>query len=138
MDMPRLPAHAMTTYRLYRPAEKPSTTTCQKAGCLAYRHGWDTTLDLAKPEHAKAAAVIRASSRTFTEVSGGGTIVVFRFEPGQTCFAVHRTAVQYIRRGGAPGLGNPRQELFVHRSPGDWVEDFAEHQDKLAEAVKAG
>lgn len=139
---PRLPAAAMTTYRIVQPHDRKVVTACEQVGCLAWRHGWESVLDEAIPAHAKAIAVIRSgrTGRTYTEVAnlGVGTIAIFRFESGQRCFEEHRTRPQTFLRRGGDFRGNPRQELVRHRSAADWQEDFAEHQDTLAEAVKRG
>lgn len=139
---PLLPAHAMTTYRIVSPHDKDRVAACHEVGCEAWRQGWDSVLDLSNPEHAKAAAFIRSgkSGRTYREIGTGSGegIVVFRFEAGQRCFAEHRTRPEVFMRRGGDHRGNPRQELRRHTSAADWVEDFAEHQAALAEAVERG
>lgn len=138
---PKLPEHAMTTFRIVQPHDRLIVAACQAVGCEKWRNGWDNVLDMTKPAHVKAAELFRSgrTGRTFRELAAHGTnIVVFRFESGQRCFDEHRTRPnQFIKRGG-DWRGNPRQELLVHRTAADWQEDFAEHQDRLAEGAKRG
>lgn len=137
---PRLPAYAMTTYRIVSPRDQSIIAACQAVGCAHWRDGWDNILDLAVPAHAKVAEFFRSgkAERTYREIPGGGTIVVFRFDAHQRCFQEHRTRPQvFIKRGG-DWRGNPRQEFVRHRTAADWQEDFAEHQDELATAVGRG
>jgi hypothetical protein len=138
---PKLPAHAMTTFRIVQPHDRLVVSACEVVGCDKWRDGWDAILDMTNPAHAKAAEVIRsgATGRTFRELPAHGTnIVVFRFEAHQRCFDEHKTRPQTFLKRGGDWRGNPRQELRRHRSAADWQEDFAEHQDKLAEEVKRG
>jgi hypothetical protein len=139
---PLLPASAMTTYRIVSPHDKDRVAACHEVGCDAWRNGWDSILDLANPAHAKAAAYIRsgASGRTYREIGTGSGegIVVFRFASGQRCFEEHHTRPEVFLRRGGDHRGNPRQELCRHANAGEWVEDFAEHQQRLAEAVERG
>lgn len=73
-----------------------------------------------------------------------------RFEPGQPCFraAAHRVRVDrqeiYVVRGG-DWRANPTSDLRRDLSSGhrhtraiDWVEDCAEHQQRIADRIKAG
>ena len=138
---PKLPAHAMTTYGIRRPAHPRSAAVCEALGCLKWRHGWDSALDMADAAHARAAEAIRAGGTglAYTELSGphGTTLVIFRFAAHQACPDFHRKEPQFLRRNG-DYRGNPRQELVRHASAGDWQEDFAEHQDHLADAIRRG
>jgi hypothetical protein len=40
----------------------------------------------------------------------------------------------YVVRGG-DWRGNPRGEVRRHSGPDSWVNDFAEHQDRIARVV---
>jgi hypothetical protein len=87
------------------------------------------------------------SGRTFTEQRAGDGLTVFTFESHQRCFAEHKTQPQhFLVRGGdwrnmvwvqvAPGVWDwrhdPRRVEQVHQNPADWVEDFGEHQQRVA------
>jgi hypothetical protein len=92
----------------------------------------DESLDLG----ARQAAYIRQrAGRPFTEARDGG-LTVFTFPPGTDCFTQHQTRrsrppLFVVRQGDWRGhFGAPQ----VHSSPEAWVDDFASHQDRLAQA----
>ncbi|MEU8362319.1 hypothetical protein AB0C27_40505 [Nonomuraea sp. NPDC048882] len=111
---------------------------CEQVGCAAWRHGWETKVDEGTPlGQAQAAYIRQQSGRTFREQRTGEGLTAFRFEPGQRCFAEHRTRPEtYLVRGGdwRQNLGLIRQ----HQRPADWVEDFSLHQDGLSEQQRKG
>jgi hypothetical protein len=143
---PKLPASAMRTFQVSSPvATHYRRATCDESGCLAYRHGWATMCDERTTLGQGQAHYIRKDSgRRFTEARTELGITRFTFEPGQPCFgaAEHRVPLDrpefYIVREG-DWRGNPRGvEPRVHASADDWVDEFANHQDKLARAIEQG
>lgn len=140
---PQLPVTSVKTYQAVAASDQTIVAACQSVGCEAYRRGWDTMVDLATDLGKRQAAYIRTrSGRTFTELpvgtlDGSDQAVIFRFEPGQRCFADHHTrpAVYLVRGGDHRGNTGLIRE---HVDPGDWVEDFAEHQDRLADRLRQG
>jgi len=135
---PALPATAYKTYAVASPTDRTIRAACEQVGCLAYRHGWeshvDESTDLGKQQ---ADYIRRLSGRTFREQRTAAGMTVFRFEGGQRCFSEHRTRPElYVVRGGdwRQNLGTIRQ----HSRPDDWLEDFGEHQQGLAERVRRG
>jgi hypothetical protein len=135
---PKLPAGAMQTYQIAAPPDTQIVLACETVGCAAYRHGWDTTVDEATDLGRRQAAYIRrVSHRTYRELRTGEGLTVFRFEAGQRCFADHRTRpARFLARAG-----DWRRHLGLLRShtrPEDWVEDFAEHQQGLADRIERG
>lgn len=136
---PQMPAHAYTTYEILAPAATHFRVgTCDEAGCLAQRHGWTTTVDETTDLGARQAHYIRRQSgRRFVESREAG-LTVFTFEAGQKCFATHKVNLErpelYVVRGG-DFRGNPRGEVRRHSRPDSWVNDFAEHQDRIARVV---
>jgi hypothetical protein len=139
---PKLPAEAMTTFRIVQPRDQRVISACEVIGCEKWAQGWDVVLNPSISVEARAIEVIRSGStrRTFRELPAlpGAAVVVFRFESGQRCFDEHRTRPQvFIKRGG-DWRGNPRQEMRRHASGADWQEDFALHQQRLAEAAQRG
>ena len=135
---PQLPVGAMQTYQAVATSDQMVVVACATADCQAWRYGWETkvdeTTDLGKRQ---ADYIRRESGRTFAELKAGDGLTVFRFEPWQRCFADHRTrpARYLVRRGDWRGdLGTTREHVDV----GDWVEDFAEHQDDLADRLRKG
>jgi len=137
--IPALPAEAMKSYRIVSPRDTAVKVACEQAGCLQWRHGWDTTVDESTDLGRMQAAYIRTESgRTFRELRTEAALTVFRFEAGQRCFADHETRPEkFIVRGG-DWRGNPRGEFRQHASAADWVEDFALHQQALHDAVERG
>lgn len=135
---PAAPAGAFVTYRIVSPADRAVRSACEEVGCEAWRHGWETQVDEGTPLGQAQASYIRAQSgRTFRESRTGDGLTVFRFESRQRCFAEHRTRPEfYSVRGGdwRQNLGLIRQ----HRAGADWVEDFAEHQDRIARQIERG
>lgn len=136
---PAMPVAAYQTYSITSPHDVLVATACEQAGCLNWRHGWETKVDESSDLGRQQAEYIRTKSRrTFTERRTGDGLTVFRFEAGQRCFADHKTRPEvYVRRHG-DWRGNPSGKLYRHTRPIDWVEDFSEHQDKLKTELEKG
>lgn len=134
-----MPAQAYRSYLIVSPKDVTVRSACEDAGCLAWRHGWESAVDERTPLGQAQAAYIRTGSgRTFREQRNGAGLTVFRFEAGQRCFTEHRTRPErYLMRGG-DWRGNPRGERRVHKRPADWVEDSGEHLGRLTEAIRRG
>lgn len=135
---PAMPTGAYQTYAWSAPRDTQVRAACEEAGCLAWRHGWETKVDESTELGRHQAAFIRQrSGRTFREQRTAEGLTVFRFEAGQRCFADHQTrpAVWWVRGGDwRQNRGMVRQ----HTRGADWVEDFAEHQNRLAERLRRG
>jgi hypothetical protein len=135
---PAGPVSAYVTYRVVSPPDRAVRTACEEAGCLAWRHGWETRVDESTDLGRAQADYIRTrSGRTFREQRTAEGLTVFRFEPGQRCFAEHSTRPEIFSVRG----GDWRRDLGLirrHQRGQDWVEDFAEHQDRLSRAIEKG
>lgn len=133
--MPVGPASAYQTYQIASPlATHYRDATCREVDCERHVKGWNSALDMTREDHAKAATWIRMKSgRAFT-VTEAGPIVTFTFPAGQTCFEKHKVPVGrpelYLVRGG-DWRGNPRNIPVVRHNADTWVDDFANHQDRL-------
>ncbi len=107
---------------------------------MMYLSGWQTLVDEATAlGQAQAGYIRHKSERRFTESRDEAGLTVFTFPPGQPCFRAHKVRLD-------------REEIFTkfpgdHRGrtgearllrPADWVEDFAEHQQKLAHELEKG
>lgn len=139
-----MPAHTMKTYRIARPtATHTRAGSCAEAECLAYQNGWISRFDEADAMGRMRAEYVRhESGRRYTETRDAVGITVFQFEAGQTCFAGgHRVPLErdslYIVRGG-DWRGNPTGDRRVHQSADDWVDDFANHQARVADRIQKG
>ena len=136
------PAAAYKTYSVRSPlATHFRKATCQEVDCANYEKGWMTRLDVSSPQHAQLANDIRLKlGRKFVAVERG-TVVEFTFPPGQQCFAAHRLPLQrpefYVVRGG-DHRGNPRGTAPVQHNADTWLDDFANHQDRLKTALDRG
>lgn len=144
--VPKMPAQAYKTYGWSQPARthfRPAT--CDEVDCDAYRNGWVTTVDLSTDLGQRQYEYIthdRTRGCSMQRVSM--TLVKFVFRPGNRCFRsgdhklpVGRPATLYVAEGD--WRGNPRGiPVRVHRTPENWVEDFALHQDRLATVIQRG
>jgi len=141
---PQLPAGSMKTYQVLAPkATHFRRATCAEVDCANYLNGWKTPIDESTDLGKKQAHYIRNSQgRHFTEdrnIAPG--ITMFIFEAGQTCFSEHQVRLDkpeiYLVKGG-DWRGNPTGMKREHVNAGDWVDDFANHQDQLATRLNQG
>lgn len=133
------------SYKSYVLAQPLSThwrrATCEEIGCPDWTHGWRVRVEglsaeklyLARTEGGRHRELRIAEGETWLE-----------FEAGQPCFRAsqHRAplgrAPLYVVRDG-DARGNPRgTKARLHQKAGFWVEDFAEHQQTLADAQQRG
>jgi hypothetical protein len=134
---PELPVQAMKTYQMTS-ARRPAS--CEEAGCAHYTQGWKTIVPVDSPQ---AHYIRHDRSRRHIEERSGDGLVTFTFEPGQKCFAFadHTLPAEgrerFIERGG-DWRGNPRREFREHVDADDFVDSFANHQDKLATRLAQG
>lgn len=140
----RPPVHggpgAFKTYQVVSPlATHFRRATCQEYGCPGYRLGFKTTVEAASEQ----AAYIRArSGRHFTETRDGD-MATFTFPPGQMCWRssdhripLDRPAFFYVKDGDF--RGNPYGTKPRLMRPDDWVDDFATHQQAVADRRQKG
>lgn len=142
---PAVGAHAYKTYEIRAPLSthwRPAS--CAEAGCEQHERGWRSVIDESTELGQRQAHYIRRESgRRFTEEQQGPGVTAFVFEAGQTCFAAskHRVRVGrpelYVVRGG-DWRGNPAGLPTVTRSVDDWVDDFGEHQQRIADRIEQG
>lgn len=136
---PALPVEMVKSYVIASPRDTHTRpATCDEVGCKAQTAGWQTFADESTRLGQRQAHYIRkVSGRRFTEQRDEFGRTVFTFPAGQQCFADHRVSIdrpEIFAVKGGDHRGNPRGTLRVHDSPTDWVEDFAEHQDRLKQA----
>jgi len=136
---PVLPVTAYKTYTIASPLLTHFREgTCEEAGCLAHQHGWTTSIDESTELGRRQAHYIRkVSGRSFTEQRIEG-LTAFSFPAGQRCFATHKVSLErpeiYLVRGG-DWRANPTGERRIHTRAELWVEDFADHQDRIDRAI---
>ncbi|MGV9756924.1 hypothetical protein ACWDUC_14050 [Streptomyces tricolor] len=139
---PQMGAESYKTYAMVSPLSSHfRPAACAEVDCPHYLNGWRVRVEGLAPQDIHAA---KTSGRRWIEqrVADGETWLVF--EAGQPCFKAsqHRTRVDrpplYIVRDG-DHRGNPRgTKARLHQRAADWQEDFAEHQQKLADEIRKG
>jgi hypothetical protein len=139
---PKLPAQSMVSYELRAPiSTHRRAASCREFECEAYAYGWVTTVDVATDLGAAQANYIRLHSGRAYTVQETGTLVAFTFAAGQRCFERHTVTLErdplLIVRGG-DWRGNPTRMMRRHSSIESWVDDFATHQQQIADAVQEG
>lgn len=140
---PQMPAAAYKTYAVSRPAATHwRTASCQEVECANYARGWRTTIDLSTKRGQDQARYIRDhSGRKYEAVIRSGSLVTLEFPAGQKCFTEHRVALEreplYLVKGG-DYRGNPLQIATQRRSARSWVDDFGEHQERIAAEIQKG
>jgi hypothetical protein len=135
-------AAAYKTYEMRSPLSSHfRPATCAEVACSHYLNGWRVRVEALTPDLLHAA---RNSGRKYTEqqVAEGETWLVF--EPGQACFKAsqHRARLDrpplYLVRDG-DHRGNPRgTKARLFQRPDQWVDDFATHQQNLADEIQKG
>ncbi|MGW6502971.1 hypothetical protein [Nonomuraea angiospora] len=141
---PAMPAAAYKTYQIVAPLPthwRPAT--CEEAQCGAYERGWRTAVDETTELGQRQAYYIRRlSGRRFAVDRSPEGLTVFTFEAGQSCFARHQVPLErdpfyFVKHGDF--RGNPLGiQPYQHRRGEDWVDDFAEHQDRIARQIERG
>lgn len=143
---PLMSARNYKTYGFSRPLSTHwQAATCEDVDCKYYVNGWTSEIDESTADGKIQAHFIRHDkTRSYTESKGEMGKTRFTYTPGNMCFYqnTHRQPIErlpkyYVRGGDWRGnpLGTPTR---IHRSPEQWVEDLAEHQDRLATLVGRG
>lgn len=142
---PNMPPGAYQTFQVSSPIQthwRPAT--CAEAECPHYLSGWRTDIDETTDLGAAQAYYIRHDrSRRHVEDKLPDGRTSFTFEAGQPCFQASQHKVPlgrpelFVVRGG-DWRGNPTGESYQHTSAESWLDQFACHQDKLAETIERG
>lgn len=135
------PASAYRSYEILRPrATHTRAATCEEVDCRPHRWGWTTRV----PAGSDLERLLRSSGRAWSgRTAEAGGVVAYLFGPGTECFRSHehrlpvmRPSIYRVRDGD--WRGNPSGFLRMHARPEDWAEDFAQHTDTIATAVRRG
>lgn len=112
-------------------------------GCHWHQKGFEISTDTSTDIGiARAQYLTRHAGRRFTRIDiPGSTVVVFQFPAGQQCFTEHylpleREAFYSTRIGDDRIPGTPGNRRLWTRD--DWLDNFANHQNMVAERRKAG
>lgn len=139
---PKAGPAAYKTYQIVAPLRTHyRAATCAEVGCERRERGFRTTLDTSKADHARVAKWIEDHSGRKYDRAVMEPMVSYTFPAGQDCFEQHKIPLErdpiYVVRDG-DYRGNPRGTRPVTRRAEDWVDDFATHQQALAERIEKG
>lgn len=150
---PKLPPRMRKTYGVHH---KTRSAGCHEVvdgvrACEAFWHGWTTTLNPLEQSHAASIHYLDSgdSGRHFTKEITADALHRYTFTPGQRCFTAPHTVIdrqeeaQYLILAGdyrhyigeKDENGKVKPEL-VHSGGDAWIDDFANHQEKLARAAE--
>lgn len=137
---PKMPVQSYQTYQVVRPrATHSRPASCGEVDCKAYLNGWKTVIDVSTSIGRERANYIRLKSGRRFLAAQIGAAVTFTFPAGQKCFAEHRIEIDrptiFLKRGGDWRATTFEPVILDER---DWVDDFANHQAKLAETIERG
>jgi hypothetical protein len=140
---PSMPAHMYKSYKWVRPLGTHWTeAACWEVGCEQYRNGWVTTIDETTGLGQKQAHYIRHDiTRKHTETKNVLGLTEFKFESGQKCFRQHKKPLErepFFLIAGGDHRGNPAGVPARYMEAEDWIDDFANHQDKIKSAIERG
>lgn len=111
---------------------------CTEVECPNNQRGWRTVCDVSTALGKSQANYIRLKSgRSFT-VEQSGDLTTFTFPAGQMCFSDHRVPLDrepFFRKlsGDWRQYGEAKAMRAV-----DWLDDFGNHQQNLAEQRERG
>lgn len=134
------PPSAYKTFTVLQPlATHFRPATCAEVDCPNYLNGWKTEVDTSTELGAAQADYIRhRAGRAFVESADRLPVVTFLFHAGQPCFAEHHEPLErppiHIVRNGDWRAGDNVREV----RPDDWVDDFQNHQARLADQIERG
>lgn len=140
---PKMAPQHYKTYAVVSPISSHfRPATCAEANCEYYLNGFQVRVEGLAPNVLHA---VQKSGRKYTvqKIAEGETYLAF--EPGQPCLrtSLHRVRIEdrpplYVVRDG-DHRGNPRgTKARVHHRPGNWLDDFATHQQAIADEIKKG
>lgn len=143
------PAAGPEHFKTYQWSSPISThwrkATCEEVNCAPHRYGWVTTVDLSTDLGQRQYEFITHDPRRRPSMQRVSlTVVKFVYGPGFPCFNdnTHRQPLERPARllvAEGDFRGNPRRiPVRVHSRAEDWIEDFSEHQDRLATATRKG
>lgn len=135
---PKMGVAAYETFSVSQKTDTQVRTACEDAGCEAWANGWETVVDESTELGRAQASYIRNQSMRTRREMRSGDLTVFRFEPHQRCFSEHKTMPQRWTRRHGDFRGNPSGNGRVFDRPDQWVDEFATHQEEIADLVRRG
>jgi hypothetical protein len=134
------------TYTMAAPlASHWRRATCEEYECDGFLNGFVLTVDVSSDLGRKQYHfVTHDKERRYSMQRVSQHLIKFVYGPGNQCFkrGDHRVPLDrppfYLVSGG-DWRGNPRgTKRTIHRRPEDWVDDFANHQIGISDAIKRG
>lgn len=147
---PALPSRGYKTFQIIAPLKTHfRAATCEEVECAAYVNGFRLFADeAAELGQAQAAYVRRECGRKFTEDRDAAGLTVFTFPPGTKPFAsdehtshkvrLEREEVFLTHPGDWRWRPNAGERHYRHTRSEFWTEEFAEHQQNLADRIERG
>lgn len=139
---PKLGPDAFKTYQIVAPLKSHwRKASCEEVQCQSFARGFKSVIDTSTSLGQQQARYIEnVSARVFGKTQEG-SMITYVFPAGQACFTQHRRPLErepfYVVRDG-DHRGNPRGTRPVQRRAAEWVDDFAEHQQGLADRMNRG
>jgi hypothetical protein len=140
-EEPKMGPEFYKTYAVAVQSNDWRKATCAEVDCDHYLHGWRTRIE-GLPSDLLHEALTSGRKYSVLAIAEGESWLYF--EAGQLCFReeTHRIRIGlpelYVVRDG-DRRGNPRgTKDRLHQRPADWQDDFANHQQGLAEAQQRG
>ena len=148
---PELGPQYYKTYQMDMPLDSHwRWVSCEMYECDPFMKGFvlkcDISTELGKRQ---AYFALHDTTRSCTMERVSPIMVHFHYKPGNKCF--HNIPGDELRHklpigrppfylvSGGDWRGNPRgTTTMTHRRPEDWIDDFANHQDKLATVFQRG
>lgn len=136
---PKMDPGAYKTYQVSAPTKTHfRRATCAEVECPHYTNGWRVRIEGLGEDMIHTA---KNSGRTWRPLAVSATENWLVFEAGQPCFQ----AVNHRKRLDREEMfivrhGDWRRTFssFTHANPTDWISDFSEHQDALANEHQRG
>lgn len=137
---PKMPTHAYRTFAIRSPLSTHTrSATCQEVNCINFVNGWMVRKDSLTEQQLYA---VRSSRRRYVETTVSVSETWLVFEPGQPCFnstkhriALGRPELYYTGRGDYRSFKAAKSAAITRD---EWLDRFANHQDKLATLYKRG
>jgi hypothetical protein len=143
--VPKLGPQAYKSYSWRQPLQTHfRRVTCADVRCAEYVNGWVTVVDTATELGQRQYDYLsRDRTRSPHAEKTGTSLVSFTYPPGSQPFDStrheHYRPIGYepvtVVHGG-DFRGNPRRDPPRIMRPQDWVDDFANHQERLARAQR--
>lgn len=137
----RMPVGSYKTYAMRSPIQTHfRRATCAEVDCDAFINGWSYRVETLLPEDLYVA---KHSGKRYRELHIGPNENYIVFEAGQACFgapqhviSLHRPEFYFVGRGHHSVFST--RNAVPRKDAAEWLDDFANHQDKLNTMIQRG